>query len=284
MRLMAVGWDRVELGRSGVQVTPLGLGSSFGVGASDMERAFERGINYFYWGSRRTPEFGEGMSAIARKHREGMVAVIQTYAREAAKVRPALESGLASLSGVDYADFLLLGAWDQPPPADIMDAALGCKEAGLARHLMISCHHRPTFETYVNDPRVDAIMVRYNAAHVGAERDVFPRLGAAPPGVVAYTTTRWGDLMRPELTPEGEVTPRASDCYRFALSSPHVDLCLSGPKDGAELDEAMAALDRGPMDADEIAWIRRVGKSMYPLSPERLEALAAMRGDAIPYE
>ena len=102
-------------------------------------------------------------------------------------------------------------------------------------------------------------MVRYNAAHPGAERDVFPHLGPRAPGVLAFTATRWGSLLRPELVPEGEPTPRASDCYRFVLSSPHVHASLAGPKDGAELDEAMAALDRGPMSAEELAWMRRVG-------------------------
>jgi predicted aldo/keto reductase-like oxidoreductase len=77
--------------------------------------------------------------------------------------------------------------------------------------------------------------------------------------VLAFTATRWGTLLDRSLTPGGERTPTATDCYRFVLSSPHVDVSLTGPKDGAELDAAMAALDRGPLDADELAWIRRVG-------------------------
>ena len=98
-----------------------------------------------------------------------------------------------------------------------------------------------------------------SAAHPGAEEEVFPKLGANPPGVVAYTATRWGDLLNPSLTPEGEATPRASDCYRFALSHPAVQVCLAGPKDRAELDEALCALDRGPMSDEELAWMKRVG-------------------------
>ena len=63
----------------------------------------------------------------------------------------------------------------------------------------------------------------------------------------------------PRRTPKGEKTPRASDCYRFALSSPSVDVCLAGPAGREQLDEALAALDRGPMSEDEIAWMKRVG-------------------------
>ena len=34
-------------------------------------------------------------------------------------------------------------------------------------------------------------MIRYNAAHPGAERDIFPHLEARRPAVVAYTATSW---------------------------------------------------------------------------------------------
>jgi hypothetical protein len=66
-------------------------------------------------------------------------------------------------------------------------------------------------------------------------------------------------LLDPKLVPDGEAVPRARDCYRFALSSPHVHATLAGPKNGAELDEALLAIEDGPLDADEAAWMRRVG-------------------------
>lgn len=39
-------------------------------------------------------------------------------------------------------------------------------------------------------------------------------------------------------------------------------MCLTGPRDAAELDEALAAVRRGPLDADELAWMRAVGASV----------------------
>ena len=281
---MSGNGPRVVLGRSGVEVSPVGLGASFGIGAREMEQAFERGINYFYWGSVRTDQFGEGMSAIAQRDRDGMVVVIQTYAREPAKLRTALESGLARLPGIDHADFLLLGAWDEPPPEAIMEAAVGCKEAGLARHLMVSCHRRPTFQKHAANPHIDAMMVRYTAAQDGAARDVFPHLPEPAPGLVAYTATRWGDLMNAELTPEGERTPSAVDCYRFALSSPHVDMCLAGPANGAQLQAALEALEAPAMGEDELAWMRRVGVAVRPNAKKRMAAMAELYKDGIPYE
>jgi aryl-alcohol dehydrogenase-like predicted oxidoreductase len=131
---------------------------------------------------------------------------------------------------------------------------------------MVSCHHRPTFATYIADPTWGAIMVRYNAAHRGAEGEVFPHLASTPPGVVAYTATRWGALVDRAIVPAAEPVPRASDCYRFALTRREVDIVLAGPRDGRELDEAMAALDRGPLTPDELAWMQRVGVGVMAMS------------------
>ncbi len=250
-------------------MTPLGLGSSYGLGAKDVERAFERGINYFYWGTRRSPSFGQGLRRIAARSRERMVLVVQSYARFGMILERSVEHALKKL-GTDHADLVLLGWWDSPPPPRIVGRARALGEKGRARHLMVSCHRRATFQRYIEDPTWAAIMVRYNAAHPGAELDVFPHLSVRRPGVVSYTATRWGALLDEKLMPEGEKRPRAADCYRFVLSNPNVDVALCGPKNGAELDEAMAALDLGPMNADELAWMKRVGahvKANAPLIP-----------------
>jgi aryl-alcohol dehydrogenase-like predicted oxidoreductase len=255
---MAASWAAAPVGPIGPPMLPLGLGSSYGIGARGVERAFERGLRWFYWGSLRRGSFGEGVTQLARSHRSEMVVVVQSYARLASLVAWSLERSLRSLK-LDHADVLLLGWWQAPPPPRIRDAALALRDRGLARHLMVSCHHRPSFEALAADDAWSALMVRYNAAHPGAERDVFPKLGARPVGVVAYTATCWGRLIDAKRTPQGERTPRASDCYRFALSHPRVDLALSGPRDEAELDEALTTLERGPMSADELSWMKRVG-------------------------
>jgi aryl-alcohol dehydrogenase-like predicted oxidoreductase len=258
---MACSWDKVELGHTGLRVTPIGLAASYGVGEKDTARAIERGVNYLYWGSRREAGFGRAIRDAARRRREDLVVVVQSYTRAGSLLRGSVERALKKLE-TDYCDLLLLGWWQKPPPRRIVDAALELRDAGRARHLMISCHHRPTFEALARQPEWAALMVRYNAAHPGAETEVFPRLPVRRPGVVAYTATRWGQLPNPKLTPKGEATPRGSDCYRFALTNPSVDLVLCGPKDAAELDEALAALDRGPMSADELAWMKRVGAAV----------------------
>lgn len=259
---MSCSWERVPFGSTGLRVTPLGLGSAYGLSARDVEHAVDRGINYIYWGSHRRPSFAEAVRNLGPSRRHDLVLVVQTYTRLAALMRPSLERALREL-GTDYTDLLLLGWWDAPPPRKILDAALALKDAGKTRGILISCHHRPTFESYIDDPAYDGIMVRYNAVHTGAEREVFPLLSRRRPGVVSYTATRWRDLIDPSRMPPGEPVPRASHCYRFALSNPHVDVCLAGPSNSRHLEEALSALDQGPLSDDEMAWMRRVGEYVY---------------------
>lgn len=259
---MGCNWERVSFGSTSMQVTPLGLGSSYGLEARDVERAVERGINYIYWGSQRRPSYAEAIRNLGPSHRENLVLVVQTYTRVAALMRLSLEQAFKDLK-TDYTDLLLLGWWNEPPPRKIVDAALALKEKGLARGILISCHHRPAFASYLDDPAYDGIMVRYNAAHPGAETEVFPHLSKRRAGTVAYTATRWRALLNPKYLPPDEPRPRGSDCYRFVLTNPNVDVCLTGPSNAEELDEAMAALDRGPLTEDEMAWMRRVGAHVH---------------------
>jgi aryl-alcohol dehydrogenase-like predicted oxidoreductase len=258
---MACDWNKVELGGTGLRVSPMGLAASYGASASDVKLAFERGLNYFYWGSARTAGFGEGLRDLGRKHRAEMVIVVQSYARLGSLVGWSLDRALRKLD-TDYADILLLGWWNHLPPERILNAAQRLREQGKIKAVQISSHNRKAFALFAEQPAIDAIMVRYNAAHAGAETEVFPSLTGHKLGVVGYTATRWGGLLDPAFTPAGARTPTASDCYRFVLSHPQVNVVMTGPRNTQQLQEAMSALDKGPMDPQELQWMRQVGRNV----------------------
>jgi aryl-alcohol dehydrogenase-like predicted oxidoreductase len=262
---------RVRLPHTELVVGRIGLGSSFGVGPGDLEFAYDHGINYFYWGTIRRPGFGRGIRSLARRARERIVVALQSYARwPAALLRRAVESGLRRLD-LDHADVLILGWHNTRPAPAILDAAFELRERGRVRYLMMSGHNRPFFPVMALENLFDLFMVRYNAAHRGAERDVFPMLprGDTRPGICAYTATRWGTLLDARRMPPGEPAPRASQCYRFCLSHPDVDMVLCGPATAEHVREACAALAAGPLDPGELAWMRRVGDYVYGRSPIR---------------
>jgi aryl-alcohol dehydrogenase-like predicted oxidoreductase len=262
--------ERVSLGRSGLQVSKLGLGSSFKAPTSSYLEAFDRGVNYFYWGSIRRREMGDAIREIALgDRRDGLVCMLQSYSRVGSLLTLFVERGLRRL-GLERADALLLGWHNKPPSESVLDAARALKERGLVGHIGLSTHHRRLLPTLVDDATFDIWHLRYNAVHRGAEREVFPCLEGRDtsqrPGIVTYTTTRWGDLCNPAKTPPGERTPTGTDCYRFALSRSEVDLCLAGPDNPEHMKQALAAVELGPMDSAELEWMRRVGDHIYESS------------------
>jgi hypothetical protein len=130
--------------------------------------------------------------------------------------------------------------------------------------LGLSGHNRSLFPKLAENGLFDLFHVRYNAAHRGAEKDIFPHLpDDARPGIVSYTATRWAQLLKAKKMPPGETPPSASDCYRFALSNPAVDVCISGPRDAAQMKEALRTMDLGPLNSEEMARMRQIGDYVH---------------------
>ena len=263
-------FSRDLLGRTGREVSRLGVSASYGVPGDAVERAFEQGVNYLYWGSMRRDSFGAALRRLASR-REQFVLVIQSYTRAASLMGWSLERALRALR-FDYTDVLLLGMWNRPVAPRILDAAQRLKARGLVRYLAVSTHTRALVPAIAAARDFDIVHFRYNAAHPGAETDIFPHLAdAGRPGLVAFTATSWGQLLGKgtlqgiagsRSLPKGERVPTAADCYRYVLTRPEVDVCMTGPKDAAQMEHALEALRLGPMTEDELAWIRRVGKAV----------------------
>lgn len=276
-------FERALLGRTGQEVGRLGISASYGVPGEAVERALERGVNYIYWGSRRADSFGAALKRL-RPQRDRFVLVIQSYMWVAGLMAWSLERALRALS-FDYADVLLLGMWNKPVAPRILDAARRLKERGLVRFLAVSTHKRTLVPQLAAGRDFDVVHFRYNAAHPGAEKDIFPHLpganrpallaqasGADRPGLVSFTATSWGQLLGKaslqgffnggHRLPKNERAPTAADCYRYVLTRPEVDVCMTGPADAAQMEQALEALRLGPMTEDELAWMRRVGRAV----------------------
>jgi aryl-alcohol dehydrogenase-like predicted oxidoreductase len=100
---------------------------------------------------------------------------------------------------------------------------------------------------------LDVVMIRYNAAHRGAERDLFPVTDALGLPVIAYTALRWRALAQPTPDdPPGLVVPPAKAWYRFVLQSPSVAVTLAAPANRIELEHALQVLEAaGPFEPAE---------------------------------
>jgi len=246
----------------------MGIGADAGINAHGLEWAFDRGLNYFYWGTRRSPGMKQAIRTLAPAMRAKMIIALQTYDVTGFASNHTFRRGLRQLK-IDYADVLILGKRDGPVSRRAQDGALALKEAGLAKHLCISAHDRSTYRAHLESGIYDIIMVRYNCAHPGAEREVFPLLDESKPrpNVIVYNSTRWGHLFDPAWMPPGERTPDPTHLYRHALTHPAVDMVLTAPATEEQLIANVAALEQGPLDADEMNWLSRIGKHVHGLNP-----------------
>lgn len=253
-----------KLGRTGLSVSRIGLAGGYGVPAEAVERAHhEFGINYFYWVSRK-PGMGTALKKLARENREGLVIAVQSYDHLGFFLNRSVEKALASL-GTGYVDLLFLGWFNKTPGARLMEAARRLLDSGKVRYLGVTSHNRKFHGRLAREEPgpFDVLQVRYNAAHRGAETDVFKDLPQGRPGISVYTATRWGKLLKARGMPDGEVPLTAAECYRFALSHPAVDNCLAGPRNEAQMMEGLKALSAGPLDPEESARIRRIGDFVH---------------------
>jgi aryl-alcohol dehydrogenase-like predicted oxidoreductase len=258
--------SRAILGRTGLQVSRLGLASGYGVPSHAIEKAHhEHGINYFFWSTPRKEAMKTALRNIARNEREKIVIAVQSYDHSGFLNSRAVDKALKALD-VEYADILILGWFNHIPSERILEKCRKLIEKGKIHFIGMSGHKRTTFGKLARMDKspIDVFMIRYNAAHSGAESDIFPHLKKENrPGVAIYTATSWRKLIKPDKMPPGEAPLRASDCYRFVLSNPNVDLCHFGPASEAQMDEGLAALAKGPLSEDEMARIRKIGKYVH---------------------
>jgi aryl-alcohol dehydrogenase-like predicted oxidoreductase len=244
----------------GREVHRLGLALNYGIDGAGVDEAFARGVDTILWTNFRTGKVRDTVrAALARDRSRLSVLAGPTLGYFGGNLRRGAEKLLKELR-TDYLDVLMLfwlGKTSALTPATI-DAVIKLKEEGKVRAIGTSIHDRVRAGHLIADSPIDLFMLRYNAAHPGAERDCFPHVHHRKPAIVAYTATSWRKLLSPPRGWDGP-TMTAGDCYRFCLSSPHVDLTLTGPANVEQLRESLDAIERGPLSPSELSWMRRYG-------------------------
>jgi aryl-alcohol dehydrogenase-like predicted oxidoreductase len=245
---------RRPLGATGVAVSRIGISSSFGADERVFSAAFERGCNYFTWGtfirgrSRSFVDFFR--NTITFDRRQDIVVGLLSYSHLKLWSNYFLHTALRRL-GTEYIDVLLLGYYPKRPPNRILDWAAEAKQRGLIRAVGLTTHNRALVAELAFDPLVDVIHFRYNAVHRGAEQDIFPFVADTDIGLISFTATCWGKLVRSGKAKPDTPPASAGDCYRFVLSRPEIDCCMMGVKNLAMLNENLDELDKGEMSKPE---------------------------------
>ncbi|UCC74881.1 MAG: aldo/keto reductase [Gemmatimonadota bacterium] len=254
------------LGSTALEVHRLGLSASYRPGKKTIHRAIDEGINYFFAYGFDT-QMTRTLRDIFRNERERFVIATGPYNLlwGHTSLRRTLEKRLRQLR-TDYIDvFLFLGvAKPKHLPENVREELYRLREEGKIKFVGMSCHDRKFAGELAADGALDVFMIRYNAAHRGAEQDIFPYLEQHNPGVVSYTATRWRYLLkRPRDWPKDGRIPTAGLCYRFVLSNPHVHVCMTAPSNLEQLEENLAAVRRGPLDEEEMRFMQEFGNAVH---------------------
>lgn len=233
---------------------------------ADVHYAVERGVNYLNWCGHP-----DGLScAVAEMGdaRQDVVIAWQLQSSSASTAERELERALQELQ-TDYIDVVTFyyveseREWLDIVGEDGAYQALArARDAGTVRLLGLTSHQRSLAariaageigSSNASGRPLDMLMLRYNAAHRGAERDVFPITDPLGIPVVVYTCLRWGALMAPTLDdPAAFAPPPAKEWYRFALANESVAVAIAAPNGREELDHDMELLDdwRAPSVAE----------------------------------
>lgn len=255
-----------SLGKTGLTVSRLGLSASYRPGKKTIHKALDEGINYFFaYGF--DGQMTSTMREVFTTERKNIVLATGAYNLiwMYPNLRRTLEKRLRQFK-TDYIDvFLFLGVMkpeEFPPQA--LEEMQRFKEEGKVRAIGISCHDRKFAGEMAEKKALDVLMIRYNAAHRGAEQDIFPHVHDHDTGIVSYTATRWTYLLRPPRGyPKSEPVPDAGMCYRFVLTHPGVDVCMTAPKNPKEFSMNIDAARAGSLPADDMTFMRRFGDIVH---------------------
>jgi aryl-alcohol dehydrogenase-like predicted oxidoreductase len=255
-----------RLAGSELAVHRLGFSASYRPGKKTVFKAADAGVNFFF-GFGIDTQLISALREIMKNHRgryflaTGAYNLVFGYPN----LRRTLEKRLRQF-GTDYIDlFLFLGVMKEKElPPQVLDELRRFREEGKIRSIGISTHDRTLAGKLAAQGMLDTLMIRYNAAHRGAEQDIFPHIKVHGTGIIGYTATRWTYLLRrPKGWPKDTSVPNAGQCYRFVLSNPDVNVCLTAPGNVEELEENLQSLQAGPLSGEEMMFIKKFGDAVH---------------------
>ena len=144
----------------------------------DVEHAIERGVNYLNWcGHPDGLSHAVARSGSARAH---IVVAAQFESRFARDAEREFTSMLGELN-TSYIDVLTFyyvesqNEWDEIiAPHGAWEYLAEQRRQGRLKLIGLTSHQRLLAARWAQTGKLDLLMIRYNAAHRGAERDVFP--------------------------------------------------------------------------------------------------------------
>jgi aryl-alcohol dehydrogenase-like predicted oxidoreductase len=255
--------DWVTLGKSGVKVTRLALGTGTGSGQVQRElgqEGFTRLVRYAYDHGIRFFETSETYGEMHKMLGIALQGIPRDSYRLMSKVttRPGVDpqekiDELRKLANTDYFDIMLMhyqhvASW----PADTARWQDGIAEAQVKKAVIgrgASVHGLPALRQFPGNQWLEIAMIRMNhkGSHMDAEDFASGDPGNVPEVVQHVKQVRQQDMgvISMKLIGEGSFKSRKDrqEAMRFAFNDAGVDSVTVGYKNTAEIDEAIENLN-----------------------------------------
>ncbi|MDH6306459.1 aryl-alcohol dehydrogenase-like predicted oxidoreductase [Parabacteroides sp. PF5-5] len=257
-----VSVDKVKLGKSGLQVSriAMGTGTVGGNKASNQTRqgmesftnmarhAYERGIRFFDMadGYGSHPYVGEAIKTLPRE-KVTLLTKMWTHENGSEHVRPVGETldKYRQEIGVDYIDILLMhclmqGDWDKTR-THYIDGLSKAKQDGIVKAVGVSCHNIDALRTAATHPWVDVIMARINP--FGTKMDGSPD---EVKEILALAQQNGKGVIGMKIFGEGDhiTDPEREKSIKFALTEGNVNSLTLGMESIAQIDDAVERVMR----------------------------------------
>lgn len=266
--------DRISLGNTHIQVSPLCLGIT---GSPDtVLAAYESGINFFFltadlhWPLYESTR--EGLRRLLEKPgvRDDIVVGVVSYLDDPLFSALQFHEVINDVKGLERVDLLIAGAVSSDTSFSRMRSltiSKAIKHCGAVA-IGASFHQRPYVVAAAMHHMLDISFIRYNTAHPGARKDIFPFLSPHRSmklynfkSVLSYVSPA---TMSALGIPQSYWRPDITDCYRFSLSRPELDGILCSPQSPHELHALCLALEKPPLTQEEqdyLIWLAAAAKS-----------------------
>ena len=261
---MVNGVPTAVLGRTGLEVTRLGIGGAYCETPEGYVAALDCGVNYV--DTARNYRDGDDERVIGEAiagRRDELILATKTITRDAAGAREDLETSLRLL-GTDHVDIWQLHYLNTDQdreralgPGGAMEAALRAREEGLVRHIGVTGHDWAQVHKAIATGLFDTVLCWYNCAMKEPESILFPETMARGMGVVIMKASFTDKLF------DGPDAPPPEDFYRYVLGYQAVHVTVMGLRNVELLRRvALALSERVTLTEEERARMEVYGAQM----------------------
>ena len=253
------------LGRTGIKVSEIGMGTWGAPNENVVHYALERGFNYFD----TAPNYKQGVEErligkVVKGRRDKVVIASKmqtTYKSTKEDTMRFIEGSLKRLKS-DYIDVMMIYSIGQKSPRygkkigierlnneNVIEAAIQAKKEGKIRAFGASSHGKDLISNMnyaIDSGNYDMIMVKYNFMALPEEEKLIKNakqnnvgfVAMKIPGYVAGVYSKGGNAFKLSKTPEFR---RAA--IKRALSNPDITNCIMRMSTFEEVDNCLKALD-----------------------------------------